>query len=754
MFSEYASRFLAQSQSRISNFVQPTDNAEASHGTPYDKYRRIGQPLRNLSRVYLSRHGNPYQSTSHLSNFNLTSRYSAAPDAPLFHSAQDEFRDDDEAERERETADFFALQKSRRVFASARLEDSSEVDLEVSNETLDNSRNDETRVLEDRGNRFDIKSSWTSPDHIKRKKETSPISVSEEHEFDQQMKKQSSSSASEVEKDRMDDIRLGSTIESDGPPEDLQVDMSTSESPPAFQKFCPVPGHEDIKLPAFGHRQSSPVGYSRSMNFTNSMPPIVSIITGETPMYDVFWGSIFLISLGGMFATFFLVFLHTETPNKTLGDTIYTTLHASFYLLAVDTVVSIIVSLIWLALLRSFIRPLVYLILIAVPIVLLSFSLHPFIASFKSTGSDNNASDQAMRWLSLVPGVCSLVWIYTIYRGRYSLNKAVGILEFASRILSANPGLLFLGFAILGIVACWTWIWLGMFTRVFLGGQISSSLARFIIDTSSWWLGVYFILIYIWTLSIISGIQRSTAAATVSEWYFYRNIKPSPSPNEVVTAAFTHAITTMFGTISLISLVSLVIRLPLIVFPRRITRILSIFTYSWISTPITVLTNPLTLTYAAIHSQSLQKSAQALSQMHFLTPQTQITTLTPRSFNVRNRQQIPLLPYRLAKLLLFGTRFIMAVSLSLSGWVFSAKKLKITSLEGDGIRGSAYSYVIGLIAGLIGWGVLGAVEGILSGIVDASLVCWGSEKGMSARGGSYCLEAGYLFGDARTRDLA
>ena len=34
----------------------------------------------------------------------------------------------------------------------------------------------------------------------------------------------------------------------------------------------------------------------------------------------------------------------------------------------------------------------------------------------------------------------------------------------------------------------------------------------------------------------------------------------------------------------------------------------------------------------------------------------------------------------------------------------------------------------------------------LSGIVDASVVCWGSERGM-AGGGAYCLEAGYLFGE-------
>ena len=58
---------------------------------------------------------------------------------------------------------------------------------------------------------------------------------------------------------------------------------------------------------------------------------------------------------------------------------------------------------------------------------------------------------------------------------------------------------------------------------------------------------------------------------------------------------------------------------------------------------------------------------------------------------------------------------------------------------------------MGVVASFIGWAVLGAIEGVLSGIVDASIVCWGIEKG-TAGGGSYCLEAGYLFGEGREHE--
>ena len=63
-----------------------------------------------------------------------------------------------------------------------------------------------------------------------------------------------------------------------------------------------------------------------------------------------------------------------------------------------------------------------------------------------------------------------------------------------------------------------------------------------------------------------------------------------------------------------------------------------------------------------------------------------------------------------------------------------------------------YAYVIGLIAAAIGWGVLGAMEGVLGGILDALVICWGSEVGVHGFGEvRYCREAGELFGERAGR---
>lgn len=739
----------------MSNFAQP-DSSEALRA-PNHRYPRLNQ--RGLARPYQGRQavGNPYQPTaSHLINFPFASRLSAAPDAPLFHSALDEFREeDDEEEREREVADFYALQRSRRVFGASRMEESTETD-EASNVSVGDNKETDVEEFGDRGRNHGrgIKSSWNGG--VRSPIERTSIPAKPTHvRKDQSIQKSETSSD---DRGGMENIGLESVMASSALPDEYAIDMPEEDNPPAFQQFRGFRGPTLAKQnPIIDHaRRQRNIGPEISLErpaSVETVPPTVPALNDEPPKHDLFWGSFFLISLASLFATFLLVFLHTSTPNKrvSLGDTIHTTLHSSFHLLAVDTLVSIIVSLVWLALLRSFVRPLVYLILIAVPIIMISFSLYPLISSYSGPTAGMGIQDKVMRWLSFVPAVIGIVWTYTAYKGRHAFTKAVGILEFSSKILGANPALLFAGFLTLITFICWTWMWLGMFTRVFLGGQPSSSGNYFVINVSTWWLGIFFVIMYLWVASFISGVQRATTAATVSQWYFHRNVEPSPSSTDIVNAAFMHAMSTIFGTIALSTLLAVLIRLPLLVLPRRLTTILSLFAYSLIPTPVTALISPLSLTYAAIRSQPLQPSARALSQMTYLTPQVPTTTLTPRSFSSRTTT-LSLLPYRLAKLLLHATRFIMAVALGFGGWVATARKLSIDMPSGVGIKGSAYAYVVGIIASFIGWGVLGAIEGVLSGIVDASIVCWGIERS-AAGGGAYCLEAGYLFGDVQERDI-
>lgn len=747
MFSEYASRFLAQSQSRLSNFAGQDQGNENPPRQPNDWSSR--GPPRNGGRSFLGRGygGNPYQTGgSRYGQMGFASRMSAAQDAPLFHSTLDEYMEEDEEdERDREAADMAALHMSRRVAAASKMAESSETEPDASRGSLEQSSEIPGRRYQDRGLRRGIRSSWNGTRSFSGRNRGRDV-IDEESE---DVPRETSDRESDTNP-KMVDIGLDSQImDDDDPSASLLNEAATDSSPPAFQKFQSKSGDRKFPLRREATREDDFDEARRASSDDEALPATVPLVEGELFKYDPFFAWIFLIALAGLVSTFVLVWLHTGTPKKGWGDTVYTTLQASFHMLAVDTLISILVSFVWLAALRSFARPLAMVILVAVPIIMFSFTLYPFISSYEGRSHGTSFQDRAMRWAALVPGIAACVWVYTAWQGRNAIRQAIEILEFSTRILAANTALLALGFSCLAIIVTWTWVWMWMFSRIFLGGYFSRRLARFIISVSSWWLGIWFVLMYMWTIGVINAVQRATTAATVSQWYFHRNAAPAPTSAEIVTAALNHATTTIFGSICESTLIALLIRVPLLVLPRKLANILQHIAAMWIPTPIAALTNPLTITYGAIHSQNLHTAARGFSQMDFLSPQRPTTTLTPHVFSTRRSSHSPLLPYRLAKMLLYATRFIMATGLGFAGWVMTAKQLSVALPDGMGVRGSAYAYVVGIVASFIGFSVMGAMEGILSGILDAVVICYGSERRMASGGGAYCMEAAYLFGERR-----
>lgn len=741
-----ASRFLAQSQSRL---LPHSDEARRKgHGR---LMQQLGSSRFPSSRSFLQRATlDPYQpAASQISNLPLGSR-SLAQHAPLFYSATDDFcEEDDEAEHEREIADFYALQKSRRNFGSSHLKVSSEIDED----------DDHSNSVEDYGTygrAQGIRSSWLAGTSYHGERGTTAETVPEavEVEAGPPMDKYNTRA-----RENLVDVHLEDSLRSASDGDRADSSEAGDDNPPSIQRFRGESQSRkgnfgiDSFFMSMGTDRQPLINGPRSQSPTNPVQASFAPVRTESPMHDVFWGQLFLISIACLFATSFLVYLHTSTPSgdkSTWGDTIYLTVHSSFYLLGFYTVASVFVSLLWLALLRSYIRQLVYVIIFAVPMILYSFSLYPFVSSFKGAWHGTSIQDKVMRWGSIAPFIIASVWIYNVIRGRHAIGKAIRILEFACRILATNPELLVLGLGILAFIVSWTWLWILMFTRVFLGGNITGA-GRFIVSFSSWWLGVYFILVYVWSLGVIAGIQRAVTAATVSQWYFHRLTSPAPTSRQIVWAAIVHSLTALFGTICLSRLSALLVRLPLLLLPSRATSVLSLFAYSVVPTPVTTLTDPLALTYASIHSQPLVVSARSLARMTTLSPTMINSSLHPRFYSRSNESMPPLLSYRLSKLILHAARLMMSLALGFGGWVATARDLCVSSGSGV-IRGSVYAYVVGLIAGTIGWSVLGAIERIIADIVDASIICWSSEVGAYGREARYCREAGWLFGEGSNLD--
>ncbi|KAH4177759.1 hypothetical protein HBH43_035880 [Parastagonospora nodorum] len=749
MFSEYASKFLSQSQSRLSLGGQQESTYNSRN--PSDRQR----PSSRAAQAYLQRRNmpNPYNSQA-ASRFAFASRTSNAP-APLFYSATDDFREeDDHVEHDREMADHYALQRSRRQFGASNLSESSEVEddgIYRSDHTIEADRGENDAPGYGLGG--GIKSSWKG-DRPARGRSNTARHVDDE-ERDSSIPLSESTDPSSRGRDRLVDVELESTDRDSMEAVERDELLGHKElSPPSYQQFRNGPRQKRGRSPL---RATLPIPQETDEDTylehprplspdRQTVPDVVPENPTIPPRHNFFWAELFIIIQCAIIGVFFISLLQESPPSRKnpIGDTIYTVLRSSFHLIGVYSLVSIVVGLLWLSLLRSFARPLVMLILVAVPVISFSFFLYPFISSFKGSWHGDSMQDKFMRWLSVGPLALTVFWIYTAFKGRHSLDKAAGMLEFSGEILRSQFPLLMVGIATLAAVILWSWIWILMFTRLFLGGHFTGNKSRWIIDASTWWLGVAFFLDYFWTLGVIAGVQRATTAATVSQWYFHRNSVPAPPAWTVVQASLSHATYTMAGTICMSTLLTLLVRLPLIVLPRRIAGMISMCAYSMIPTPIAAMTNPLTLTFASIHGVPLSQAARGLSQLSFISPDSPTTTLGPRDF--KNNTRPSMQSYRLAKLLLHAIRWVITLSLGFGGWVSTARMLQV----GGSVpyKGSLYAYVVGLISAAIGWGALGAMEGVLGGILDAVLVCWGSEVGRDGEGEArYCVDAGRLFGN-------
>ncbi|KAJ5164715.1 uncharacterized protein N7500_006545 [Penicillium coprophilum] len=221
MFSEYASRFLAQSQSRVTS--RPDEVQRTGRSRPSQQQ---GNPRQPSSRSFL-RPSDPYRpGASQTSHFPFAPR-SSVQQAPLFFSATDEFREeDDETEREREIADFYALQRSRRHFGDSNLNDSSELD-ESEPSGLESSPYNDCP-----GNGKGIKSSWRGEEYAFGARPFPIESVAEipEHE----PAPRSSSSSSKV-RGHLVDVGLEDSLRADF--NDSQALSSPGAHDPPVQRF-------------------------------------------------------------------------------------------------------------------------------------------------------------------------------------------------------------------------------------------------------------------------------------------------------------------------------------------------------------------------------------------------------------------------------------------------------------------------------------------------------------------------------------
>jgi hypothetical protein len=438
--------------------------------------------------------------------------------------------------------------------------------------------------------------------------------------------------------------------------------------------------------------------------------------------HDAGYAVLFMLVLSSLFTSSLFIYLRTEAPTAPMGDTVYVALVGSMGTLVKHTTIALGVSILWLFTMRAFVKPLLQMLVVVVPIVLSSFAIYVLVWSYKGSYGGYELQAHAMRWSSFITTWFAALWLYTVYSRRSAIGRAVGIIKLAFTILEQNAYLLIINFSALLFFLVFTFLWILQFERIFLRGTMSgiSGHRMWILQGDSWFLAAYFILVFLWTFGVVSGVQRSTISAVTSQWYFHRHDQPQTPAKAVAEAALWHALSASFGTICASSLFGLLTRLPLLIVPRRAAGTISLVAYMFLSAPLVNLTSPLTLTYASIFSTNLKTAARVMEAQPRLRPG-------------KHWQ-----PYQTAKMVLSAARATTALGLGLAAWIQAARR--------SGASSSLYGYIVGMIAGAVGWMVVGCVEGMVSVLVDACFVSWIVDADNTAAGRTHCQEANGVFG--------
>ncbi|ODV91990.1 hypothetical protein CANCADRAFT_55741 [Tortispora caseinolytica NRRL Y-17796] len=463
--------------------------------------------------------------------------------------------------------------------------------------------------------------------------------------------------------------------------------------------------------------------------FSPSIPPQLSISTTKTPKFDRPWALLYSGLMIFMLSSAFLTWIRTEPAESRIRDAIFLVISQSIRLLSVDMVLAFLVSLVWFYVITHHLRPLVYTLAICLPLALVPLCFTTWAFSFKSPNGGHSTQDNVMRLISILPLVFAVLWSYVLYHSRNNLNRAIRIIQLSCKILKQNSSLMALGVGIILAFTLFTFAWIQMFSRAFLAvsdiPDSSKSRADVILAPRSWLSGMFYVFMYLWTFAVFSGIQRVATSSTVAQWYFYRHcVPPVPARIVLVTSLF-HAVTTLIGSVCFSSFTSLMLRIPLLILPKRLSNGIQLLFYQILPISVVAITHPLTLSFSAITMTNLSHSARVLATQGHVDFGKNVIGSRFHRFNPTWG------PYRLAKLILMAARILTALILGFMAWI-----------RAEYLASGAYAYTVAILASFIGYTVLGATEGALSMVVDSAYICHAVDQ---KNGGGHCAEADRVF---------
>ncbi|KAH8106921.1 plasma-membrane choline transporter-domain-containing protein [Cristinia sonorae] len=301
-----------------------------------------------------------------------------------------------------------------------------------------------------------------------------------------------------------------------------------------------------------------------------SLPDPRYVSRGRRKYNDSAWTATWLAGLCICLVSCLLVLIFTSKPRKSPITLPYTTLLHTVPLLTILIALSALVSYTHIYLLRIFVKPVMVVTSVFIPITLLISALWAFIGSFMWDGNQEPTWGETvgLRLFSIVPLVLAILTARRLVNLPREIHTASALLDLTTKILVLNPFLLALSPAVLlaTLIASIPFVTLA-FRLLLVGYSVKTPLPNsgFEWHVRAWanWAIVGTIGVWLWSWGVARGLLKVTCAGVIGAWYFADSSLPPPPPTSTHTihAALTRASQPSLGSIVLSALIHAAIRL-------------------------------------------------------------------------------------------------------------------------------------------------------------------------------------------------
>ncbi|TPX45522.1 hypothetical protein SeLEV6574_g03019 [Synchytrium endobioticum] len=426
------------------------------------------------------------------------------------------------------------------------------------------------------------------------------------------------------------------------------------------------------------------------------------------PYADPAFGVLFVVSFAAMMITGIVLFFTTSgvPVSQIVAGSVYNTLYRSSGLLTFLTILAVGVGVGWIWTMKRFVRPIVYLTVVAIPASCLSLFAVIFTNSILGKFQDNPALGQqyngSMVW-SLVTLAIGSSSGYLLMQKRRQIDQTIYIIELACDVLQSNPSVFLYSLALTGGFIVFSITWFAFFSRLWIVNPESSSTSTYGSNYSSFSV-LFFVFMYFWTSSVVQNVQKTMIAGVVAEWWYnprgrrrvihYINgieLLGSENADKEVERSKTRkalkvALTTSFGSIVFASLIMAIVTTTqtIVKFLKQRTRNMDRRTSQW-------------LVYALVYC--------ALTASTFCEAAVTCTRLFRRNL------VLGLVTSTVTKLIL--ALGVGAIALGTSAWAFFYASRGV---------GSPYAWIVGILGGIIPYFIVSFLSNIVQNTVDACFI--------------------------------